>query len=43
MLVQAKPATDEYAVMIDARDPLELGEAAAVAETPAYVDSWKAS
>jgi homogentisate 1,2-dioxygenase len=43
MLAQAKPATDEYAVMIDARDPLELGEAAAAAETAAYVDSWKAS
>jgi homogentisate 1,2-dioxygenase len=43
MLVQAKPATDEYAVMVDARDPLEVGEAAATVENPAYVDSWKAS
>lgn len=41
MLVQAKPATDEYAVMVDARDPLEVGEAAATVENPAYVDSWK--
>ncbi|CAN7401841.1 homogentisate 1,2-dioxygenase [Phenylobacterium sp. LjRoot225] len=42
MLVQAKPATDEYAVMIDARDPLEVGEAGAAVETADYVDSWKA-
>jgi homogentisate 1,2-dioxygenase len=41
MLVQAKPATDEYAVMVDARDPLEVGEAAAAVENAAYVDSWK--
>lgn len=43
MLIQPKPATDEYAVMIDTRDPLEVGEAAASVENPAYVDSWKAS
>jgi homogentisate 1,2-dioxygenase len=42
MLHQPKPATDEYAVMIDARDPLDVGEAAASVEDPAYVDSWKA-
>ncbi len=41
MLVQAKAATDEYAVMIDTRDPLEVGEAAATVENTAYVDSWK--
>ena len=41
MLVQAKPATDEYAVMIDTRDPLEVGEAAQAVENTAYVDSWK--
>jgi homogentisate 1,2-dioxygenase len=41
MLAQPKPATDEYAVMIDARDPLDVGEAAASVENPAYVDSWK--
>jgi homogentisate 1,2-dioxygenase len=41
MLVQDKPATDEYAVMIDARDPLDLGEGAQAVENHAYVDSWK--
>ncbi len=41
MLTQPKPATDEYAVMIDARDALDLGEAAAGVENTAYVDSWK--
>jgi len=41
MLTQPKPATDEYAVMIDTRDPLDVGEAAASVENPAYVDSWK--
>ena len=41
MLSQPKPATDEYAVMIDARDPLDIGEGAATVENPAYVDSWK--
>lgn len=43
MLVQDKPATDEYAVMIDTRDPLEVGEAAAGVESPAYVESWKSA
>jgi len=41
MLTQAKPSTDEYAVMIDARDPLDVGEAAASVENARYVDSWK--
>jgi homogentisate 1,2-dioxygenase len=41
MLVQPKPATDEFAVMIDARDALELGAAAASVEWHGYVDSWK--
>ncbi len=41
MLAQAKPATDEYAVMIDARDPLDVGDGAAAVENGAYVDSWK--
>lgn len=41
MLTQDKPATDEYAVMIDTRDPLEVGEAAVSVENPAYVESWK--
>jgi homogentisate 1,2-dioxygenase len=42
LLVQTKAATDEYAVMIDTRDPLEVGEGAASVENAAYVDSWKA-
>lgn len=41
MLIQPKAATDEYAVMIDTRDPLEVGEAASGVENTAYVDSWK--
>jgi homogentisate 1,2-dioxygenase len=41
MLVQTKPATDEYAVMIDSRDPLDVGGGAASVENTAYVDSWK--
>jgi homogentisate 1,2-dioxygenase len=43
MLVQTKPATDEYAVMVDTRDPLEIGAAAAAVEWAGYVDSWKGS
>ena len=42
MFEQPKPATDEYAVMIDARDPLDVGDGAATVENHAYVDSWKA-
>jgi homogentisate 1,2-dioxygenase len=41
MLTQSRPATDEYAVMLDARDPLDVGAGAAAVENPAYVDSWK--
>jgi homogentisate 1,2-dioxygenase len=41
MLVQPKPATDEYAVMIDARDAFEMGEGAKSVEWEGYVDSWK--
>ena len=41
MLVQPKAMTDEYAVMIDARDPLDVGAEAAAVEDGAYVDSWK--
>ena len=41
MLRQEKPATDEVAVMIDTRDPLEAGTAAASVEWTGYVDSWK--
>ena len=42
MLVQPKPATDEYAVMIDARDPLEVSQAVEGVEDRGYVDSWGA-
>ncbi|MBI1251308.1 MAG: homogentisate 1,2-dioxygenase [Alphaproteobacteria bacterium] len=41
MLKQDKPATDEYAVMIDTRDPLDVGDAASAVERASYVDSWK--
>ena len=41
MYQPAKAATDEYAVMLDARDALEMGEAAAAVEVTAYADSWK--
>jgi homogentisate 1,2-dioxygenase len=43
MLEQTKPATDEYAVMIDTRDALEVGSAAGGVEWGGYVDSWKGS
>ena len=41
MLKQEKPATNEYAVMIDARDALEIGEAAASVEWADYHRSWQ--
>ncbi len=41
MLVQSKPATDEYAVMIDARDALQIDAHASAVECSGYVDSWK--
>lgn len=41
MLEQKKPATDEYAVMIDTRDPLDVGEHARVVENDDYINSWK--
>lgn len=41
MLEQKKSATDEYAVMIDTRDPLEVGEGALSVENTDYVNSWK--
>jgi len=41
MFEQTKPATDEYAVMIDTRDPLDVTEAGAAVEWTGYVDSWK--
>lgn len=40
--VQPKPMTDEYAVMIDTRDALDLGPAAATCENPDYAMSWRA-
>jgi homogentisate 1,2-dioxygenase len=33
--------TDEVAVMVDARDPLEISEAAQSTEDRGYADSWK--
>jgi homogentisate 1,2-dioxygenase len=43
MFVQEKPMTDEYAVMIDTRDPLDVGPAAEGLENRDYVNSWKTS
>jgi homogentisate 1,2-dioxygenase len=42
MLTARKPATDEVAVMIDARDALDVGPAAESVEWAGYVDSWAA-
>ncbi|WP_119679885.1 homogentisate 1,2-dioxygenase [Indioceanicola profundi] len=41
MLKQTKPATDEYAVMIDTRDALEVAELPAGVELESYADSWR--
>lgn len=41
MLTQSKPATDEYAVMIDTRDPLDVKEGGSRVEWDGYADSWK--
>ena len=41
MFTQTKPATDEYAVMIDTRDPLEVVSSAEEVEVSDYVNSWK--
>jgi len=41
MLTPKKPGTDEYAVMIDARDALDIGPAASTVEFAPYADSWK--
>ena len=41
MLVQEAPGTNEVAVMIDTRDPLEIAAAATGVEWAGYVDSWK--
>ena len=42
MLQPKKAATDEYAVMIDARDALEVGSLPNGVEFTGYVDSWSA-
>ena len=41
MFRQSKPATDEYAVMIDTRDALDVGSASTAVEWQGYVSSWK--
>ena len=41
VLKQSKSATDEIAVMVDARDALEIDSAAKSVEWAGYVDSWK--
>jgi homogentisate 1,2-dioxygenase len=41
MFEQTKPATDEYAVMIDTRDALDVTETGHTVEWAGYVDSWK--
>ncbi len=43
MLEQKKPGTDEYAVMIDTRDPLDVDPQAGTVERQSYVDSWRAA
>ena len=41
MLQAKKPATDEYAVMLDARDALTPGDLPAGVENADYVNSWR--
>ena len=41
VLTPGKPATDEFAVMIDTRDALDIAPGAASVEWSGYVDSWK--
>jgi homogentisate 1,2-dioxygenase len=43
MLVQKKPSTDEYAVMIDAHDALDVGPEAEAVEWTRYAETWTAS
>lgn len=38
--VPKKPSTDEYAVMVDTRDALEVADLPAGVENPDYVHSW---
>ena len=40
MYEAAKPATDEYAVMLDARDALDPGPGMEAVEMKAYAESW---
>jgi homogentisate 1,2-dioxygenase len=40
MYESAKPATDEVAVMLDARDALDPGPEMDAAEMKAYAESW---
>jgi len=42
MFTPKKQATDEYAVMLDTRDPLEVGPAAEAVELDGYKNSWQA-
>jgi len=41
MFQQTKPGTDEYAVMIDTRDALDIGEPAMQVERADYHQSWR--
>ena len=43
MFKQDKPATDEYAVMIDTRDRLQVDAGSTGVEWKGYVDSWGAA
>ena len=43
MLKSSKPATDEYAIMIDTRDALEVPGLPPCVENLDYVNSWKVS
>jgi homogentisate 1,2-dioxygenase len=38
---QPKASTEEYAVMIDTRDPLDIGEGAGAVEWEDYVNTWR--
>ena len=38
----AKTFTEEVAVMLDTRDPLQASDALSPVELPAYADSWRA-
>jgi len=41
MFQQTKPATDEYAVMLDTRDALEVADLPPGLELESYADSWR--